>query len=54
MIEEGGFGPPGDGSEALFTVFQHAGMSDRQFQEDATLVWTELDTLRRLLERPGA
>ena len=46
--------PNGDGSEALFTLFQHDGMSDRQFQEDAALVWSDLDTLRRLLERPGA
>ena len=44
----------GDGSEMLFTLFQHEGMSDQQFQEDAELVLSDLHTLRRLLESLGA
>ncbi|MDO8291351.1 MAG: SRPBCC family protein [Gallionella sp.] len=46
--------PNGDGSEILFTLFQHEGMSDQQFQEDAELVLGDLHTLRRLLEPSGA
>ncbi len=46
--------PNGDGSEILFTLFQHEGMSDQQFQEDAELVLSDLHTLRRLLEHSGA
>ena len=42
--------PNGNGSEVLFTLFQHEGMSDEQFQEDAALVRSDLDTLRRILE----
>lgn len=40
----------GTGSEILFTLMQHEGMSDQQFQEDAELVMSDLHTLRRLLE----
>lgn len=42
--------PNGSGSEILFTLFQHEGMSDQQFKEDAELVLSDLHTLRRLLE----
>jgi hypothetical protein len=45
--------PNGDGGEILFTLFQHEGMSDQQFQEDAALVLSDLQTLRRLLESSG-
>jgi hypothetical protein len=45
--------PNGDGSELLFTLFQHEGMSDQQFREDAELVLSDLHTLRQLLERSG-
>lgn len=40
----------GDGAEVIFTLFQQPGMSDEQFEEDATLVQIDLTTLRRLLE----
>jgi hypothetical protein len=40
----------GKGSELLFTLFQHEGMSDQQFGEDAELVRRDLQTLRRILE----
>jgi len=46
--------PNGDGSSIIFTLFQHPGMSDKQFQEDAGQVLSDLQTLRRLLEPPGA
>jgi uncharacterized protein YndB with AHSA1/START domain len=46
--------PNADGSEVLFTLFQHEGMSDQQFQEDAELVLSDLHTLRRVLETSGA
>lgn len=46
--------PNGEGSEMLFTLFQHEGMSDQQFHEDAELVLSDLQTLRRLLESSGA
>lgn len=42
--------PNGDGSEILFTLIQHEGMTDEQFQEDAELVMSDLLTLKRLLE----
>jgi hypothetical protein len=45
--------PNGDGSELLFTLFQHEGRSDQQFREDAELVLSDLHTLRQLLERSG-
>jgi hypothetical protein len=40
----------GDGSEVLFTLLQHAGITDAQLEEDAELVRSDLDVLRRLLE----
>lgn len=46
--------PNADGSEVIFTLFQHEGMSDRQFQKDAELVLSDLHTLRRVLEASGA
>lgn len=46
--------PNGDGSEILFTLIQHEGMTDQQFQEDAEMVLSDLHTLRRLLESSGA
>jgi len=42
--------PNGDGSEVLFTLFQHDGMSEQQFREDARLVLSDLRTLCQLLE----
>jgi len=42
--------PNGDGSEMLFTLIQHEGMTDQAFEEDAEMVLSDLDTLRRLLE----
>ena len=42
--------PNGEGSELLFTLFQEEGMSDQQFQDDAVLVLSDLQTLRRVLE----
>ena len=45
--------PNGDGSEILFTLFQHEGMSDQAFQDDAEQVLSDLHTLRRLLESAG-
>jgi hypothetical protein len=46
--------PNEDGSEILFTLIQHEGMSDQEFQEDAKMVLSDLHTLRRLLEPPAA
>jgi len=46
--------PNGDGSEILFTLIQHEGMTDQQFQEDAELVLSDLHTLRQLLEPSNA
>ncbi|HEY0663483.1 MAG TPA: SRPBCC family protein [Thiobacillaceae bacterium] len=43
----------GEGSEVLFTLIQHAGMSEQQFDEDAKLVASDLDALRRVLESSG-
>ena len=40
----------GKGSELLFTLFQQEGMSDQQFEVDASLVQSDLETLRRILE----
>jgi hypothetical protein len=45
--------PNGAGSEVLFTLFQHEGMSDGQFGDDAALVRSDLETLRRLCEDAG-
>lgn len=40
----------GEHSELLFTVFQTAGMSDVQLEQDAAVVRGDLETLKRLLE----
>ncbi|MCI0504545.1 MAG: SRPBCC family protein [Gammaproteobacteria bacterium] len=42
--------PNGSGSELLFTLFQHDGMTDQQFKDDEAQVLSDLETLRRLLE----
>lgn len=42
--------PNGGGSELLFTLFRHEGMSDQQFKEDEAHVRSDLETLRRILE----
>ena len=42
--------PNGAGSEVFFILFQQEGVSDQQFQEDAALVRSDLQTLRRVLE----
>lgn len=46
--------PNGTGSEVMFTLLQREGMSDRQFEEDAGLVQSDLHNLRRLLEAQSA
>ena len=43
--------PNGQGSVVMFTLLQQAGMSDAQFEHDAELVHSDLQTLKRLLER---
>lgn len=40
----------GDGSEVLFTLFQPSGTPDDQFQRDLSLVESDLQTLKRVLE----
>lgn len=42
--------PNGEGSEVLFTLFQQEGMTDQQFEEDAALVLSDFNALRRALE----
>lgn len=42
--------PNGTGSELLFTAFQLPGMSDEKFAEDQRMVWSDLETLKRVLE----
>lgn len=42
--------PNDSGSELIFTLFQHAGMTDEQFVADASLVKSDLETLRGILE----
>ncbi|MDO3381627.1 SRPBCC family protein [Gilvimarinus algae] len=37
----------GNGCVLMFTLFQHAGMTDAQFQEDLRLVEKDLDTIRQ-------
>jgi len=41
----------GSGSEVMFTLFQHEGMSDEHSAKDAALVESDLQALRRILER---
>jgi hypothetical protein len=45
--------PNGEGSEVFFILFQQEGMSEQQFAEDAALVLSDLQTLRRVLEAAG-
>ena len=45
--------PNGEGSEVLLTLFQQEEMSDQQFQEEAALVLSDLQTLRQTLEASG-
>jgi hypothetical protein len=42
--------PNGRGSELAITLFQQPGMSDAQFQEDASLVQKDLRRVKELLE----
>ncbi len=41
----------GNGSEFIFTLFRQPEMSEEQFSEDARAVYTDLQTLKALLER---
>jgi hypothetical protein len=43
--------PNGDGAEVMFTLLRQADMDDADFQQDATLVQRDLETLKTLLER---
>ena len=45
--------PNGEGSEILFTLFQQEGMTDQQFAEDAALVLSDFEALRRGMEGGG-
>lgn len=45
--------PNGKGSEVLFTLFQHPGMSAKQFSADSRLVRRDLKTLKNVLEAIG-
>jgi len=40
----------GAGSEAMFTLFQSAGMTDEQFHRDAGMVEADLRTLKDVME----
>lgn len=42
--------PNAEGSEVIFTLLRHPGMSETQFEEDAGLVKSDLQTLKGLLE----
>ncbi len=42
--------PNGDGSEAMFTLFQPPGMSDEKFDADSALVEEDLKALKHILE----
>jgi hypothetical protein len=46
--------PNGDGSEMLLTLIQAEDVPDEQFKEDGEQVLSDLHSLRRLLEAPGA
>lgn len=39
-----------DGSEIIFTVFRHAGMSDQDFAKDISTIKKDLETLKRRVE----
>lgn len=43
--------PNGEGSEVMFTLFQSAGMSDAQFEADASLVLDDLNRLKSMAEQ---
>lgn len=40
----------GAGSELMFTLFQHEGMANEQFAQDAAIVRSDLETLKQILE----
>lgn len=42
--------PNGNGAEVSFTLLQPPGMSDSQADEDAAIILTDLQTLKRLTE----
>ncbi len=43
--------PNHDGSELVFTLYRRPDMSDRMFEEDASLVERDLERLKSLLEK---
>ena len=43
--------PNNDGSELVFTLYRHSGMSEQKFAEDAELVQKDLMSLKTLLEK---
>jgi hypothetical protein len=43
--------PNADGAELLFTLFRLPGVTDEKFEQDKTLVLTDLMALKHLLER---
>jgi hypothetical protein len=46
--------PNEDGCDLVFTVRRRPDMSDEDFERDVAAVQADLDTLARLLGRPGA
>jgi hypothetical protein len=42
----------GPGSTVIFTLLRQPGVSARRFNQDASTVQKDLDTLKALLERP--
>ena len=42
--------PNGNGSEVIFTLFQHSGMSDENFAKDQGMVEQDLATLKSVME----
>ena len=40
----------GEGSEVMFTLFQHPGMSDEEFARDAGMIEADLESLKVFLE----
>lgn len=44
--------PDGDGCEVVFTLRRQPGMTDDEFHQDADAVRADLETLKRVLERP--
>ncbi|HEV8266145.1 MAG TPA: hypothetical protein VGQ06_14455 [Gemmatimonadales bacterium] len=44
--------PNGSGSTVIFTLLRQPGVSARQFNQDATTVQKDLETLKALLEQP--